>query len=62
MAREATVPISFRISPSGLDWFEDLKIEHPQIEAADRTDIIKAALVVAKRHQPELVETIRERL
>jgi hypothetical protein len=53
--------INFRLAPSGLQWIEDLQVL-PGLEDADKSDIIRAALVVARRHEPELIETIKEQM
>jgi hypothetical protein len=61
MASEPRIMLSFRVAESGRDWLDDIVVEMPH-EDVDRSDVIRAALILARRHQPELIETIREQL
>lgn len=55
-ARERRVPLNVRIGPRGKVWLLDLSVE----EKVDLSTVVRAALAVARRHEPELKATIRK--
>jgi Arc/MetJ-type ribon-helix-helix transcriptional regulator len=61
MAREPRERITVRLARAGIRWMDDLAVENPGIEM-DRSAVVRAALAVARRHEAELIETIREQM
>lgn len=55
---EARAHVTFRIGARGKDWVETLMLE----TGADKSTVLRAALAVAKKHEPELKHLIKEQM
>lgn len=56
--------INFRIGPKGAEWLDTLAVAE-SVEAnkrISRSDVIRAALVVARKHEPEVKKLLRAQL
>jgi len=53
-APETRVPITFLTRPSARDWLDSVAAHH----RLRRSDVIRAALAVARKHDTELVEAL----
>lgn len=61
MPGDPRVSVTFRMAEKGRDKVDDL-LTHPGMDGADRSTVLRAALVVAFRHKAELIETIKEQM
>lgn len=53
---ERREPITVRLAPKGRAWLSDIETK----TEASLTDVVKACLAVARRHQSETIELIKE--
>lgn len=50
VAKEPKINISVRVGRTGLDWLDKLAAEN----RADRSEVVRAAMVVASKHPAEI--------
>jgi hypothetical protein len=50
------VHVTFRVTSKGFDWISDLSEEL----GVDRSVVLRTALAIAKRHEPELKLALKE--
>jgi hypothetical protein len=50
------VHVSFRIAGKGWDWLTQLALDH----GVPRSSVIRAALAVARKHEPEVIDRLKE--
>lgn len=55
--REPKVNVSARLATPGVEWLDKVAAEH----RTDRTAVIAAAMIIARRHQSELDDLIELR-
>jgi hypothetical protein len=57
MPSDPRIAITFRLGLVGKDWIDYLAHTH----RVDRSEVIRAALAVAKKHESELISRLEER-